>query len=79
MQYSDGVDEARDAEGGFFGEERLKAAVVAAGDCSAEEIVAAIVAAVDGFTVSVVQADDVTVLVAKRRAEEQMGQDGTGC
>ena len=64
--YTDGVDEARDAGGGFFGEERLKAAVAAAGDCSAEEIVAAIVAAVDEFAGAVDQADDLTLLVARR-------------
>jgi serine phosphatase RsbU (regulator of sigma subunit) len=64
--YTDGVNEARDAEGRFFGEERLKAAVAAAGDCSAEEIVQAIVSAVDKFTASVAQADDLTILVAKR-------------
>ena len=66
LLYTDGVSEARDAEGGFFGEERLKAAVAAAGDCSAEEIVAGVVTAVADFTGSVAQADDLTILVAKR-------------
>jgi sigma-B regulation protein RsbU (phosphoserine phosphatase) len=64
--YTDGVSEARDAERRFFGEERLKTAVAAAGDCSAEEIVQAIVTAVDSFTASMAQADDLTVVVAKR-------------
>jgi len=64
--YTDGVSEARDVEGRFFGEERLKSAVVAAGDCSAEEIVQALVTAVARFTGSVAQADDLTILVAKR-------------
>ena len=64
--YTDGVSEARDAEGRFFGEERLKSAVAAAGDCSAEEIVGALVTAVGSFTGSIAQADDMTVVVAKR-------------
>lgn len=66
VMYTDGVSDARDAEGHFFGEERLKSAVAAAGDCSAEEIVQAIVTAVGSFTGSVPQADDMTVLVARR-------------
>ena len=65
--FTDGVDEARNAEGDFFGEQRLLAAVAAAGDCSAEEIAAAIVSAVDDFTGSVAQADDLTLVVAKRQ------------
>ena len=64
--YTDGVSEARDAEERFFGEERLKAAIAAAGDCSAEEIVQTIVTAVNSFTGSVAQADDMTALVVKR-------------
>ena len=66
VMYTDGVSEARDADGNFFGEERLKSAVAAAGDCSAEEIVQAIVTAVGRFTGSIPQADDMTVLVARR-------------
>jgi serine phosphatase RsbU (regulator of sigma subunit) len=66
LLYTDGVSEARDAEGRFFGEERLKTAVAAAGDCSAEEIVGGIVTAVTDFTGPVAQADDLTILVAKR-------------
>jgi len=64
--YTDGVSEARDTKGGFFGEERLKTAVAAAGNGSAEEIVAGIVTAVNQFTGSTTQADDLTLLVAKR-------------
>ena len=64
--YTDGVTEARSAEGEFFGEERLKTAIVAAGAGSAQEIVDGIVTAVDQFTGSVAQADDLTLLVTKR-------------
>ncbi len=64
--YTDGISEARDAERRFFSEERLKSAIVAAGDCSAEEIVQTMVTAVANFIGSVDQADDMTALVAKR-------------
>jgi sigma-B regulation protein RsbU (phosphoserine phosphatase) len=64
--YTDGVTEARNAAGGFFAEERLRAAVAAAGECSAEEIKQAIVTAVANFTGDLAQADDLTILVAKR-------------
>lgn len=64
--YTDGVTEARDKAGGFFGEDRLKAALVAVGDKCAEEIVAGVITAVSDFTGSATQADDLTLLVAKR-------------
>jgi sigma-B regulation protein RsbU (phosphoserine phosphatase) len=64
--YTDGVNEARDEAGRFFGEERLKTAVLAAADCSAEEILGTIVTAVSDFAGPVNQADDLTILVAKR-------------
>lgn len=66
LLYTDGVSEARDADGRFFGDERLKTAVAHAAECSAEGIVAAIVAAVASFIGEMAQADDLTILVAKR-------------
>lgn len=66
--YTDGVTEARDVEGRFFGEERLKSAVAAAGGCSAEELVQSIVSAVNSFSGTMQQTDDQTILVAKREA-----------
>ena len=66
--YTDGASEARDMADRFFGEERLKAAVLTAGVCSAEEMVGTIVTAVTDFTGDVDQADDLTILVAKRAA-----------
>ncbi len=69
LLYTDGVTEARDTEGGFFGEERLRTAVLASKNSSAEEIVAGVVTAVSNFTGSATQADDLTLLVAKRVVE----------
>lgn len=64
--YTDGVSEARDAAGHFFGEERLKAAVCAAAGCTAEAIVDGILAAVADFSGPRDQTDDLTIVVAKR-------------
>jgi serine phosphatase RsbU (regulator of sigma subunit) len=64
--YTDGVSEARDAEGNFFGDRRLKSAVAAAGDCPVEEMVQALVTAVNEFTGSMPQADDMTIVAVKR-------------
>ncbi len=64
--YTDGVSEARDADGRFFGIERIKAAVSEAGAGDAAEIVRAIVSAVNSFSGAVSQTDDQTILVAKR-------------
>lgn len=66
LLYTDGVTEARDAVGQFFGEDRLRTAVLSAKDGSAEEIVASVVTAVKNFTNSTTQSDDMTLLVAKR-------------
>lgn len=66
LLYTDGVTEARDKTGRFFGEERLEATLKAVGADSAEEIVAGVVTAVSQFTGSHSQADDLTIMVAKR-------------
>lgn len=66
LLYTDGVTEARDEAGGFFGEERLKVALKTVGKESAEDIVDGIVTAVSQFIGSRDQADDLTILVAKR-------------
>ena len=68
LLYTDGVVEAPDGAGEQFGEERLAERATAARGESAEQLVAAIVAAVDGYTGGGNQHDDVT-LVALRREE----------
>ena len=62
--YTDGVTEARDHDRQLFGDERLResaAAAVAAGG-SAESVVEA----VEAFTAGAEQADDLTIVVARR-------------
>jgi serine phosphatase RsbU (regulator of sigma subunit)/pSer/pThr/pTyr-binding forkhead associated (FHA) protein len=65
--YSDGVTEAQDTQGRFFGKRRLREIVEAkaGGDCAS--IHDAIQEAVAGFTEGAAQSDDITVLVLEFR------------
>jgi sigma-B regulation protein RsbU (phosphoserine phosphatase) len=65
--YSDGVTEARDRAGGFFGEERLTREVAASVTRGAAGALDAILASVDRFAEGTEQADDLSVVVARRR------------
>jgi Serine phosphatase RsbU, regulator of sigma subunit len=62
--YSDGVTEARNGSGEFFGEERLLAAVRANASLSAKRLAKAIAEAVRDFG-GKEQDDDLTLLVAR--------------
>lgn len=64
--YTDGVTEAMSADGQEFGQERLRAAVAATPDASPQQIISAVVDAVNVFTGDAPQADDLTLLVVKR-------------
>lgn len=66
--YTDGVTEAMDADEQMFGEDRLRAAVKANPRVSAQEVLDAIVQAVNTFTGNTPQADDITLFVVKRDA-----------
>lgn len=68
VMFSDGVTEATNAEGEDFGEERVIKLVRSMRDRSAADIVAAIQQAVAQFAHGLPQADDITVVVAKRAA-----------
>lgn len=61
--YSDGVTEAQDAAGNFFGRPRLRQIVEASAASSAQELHAAVLERVTAFTEGVQQSDDVTLLV----------------
>ena len=62
--YTDGVTEATDAEGRLFGLDRLQAIVGQGGDQGPQEIIDAIVRAVDDFQAE--QFDDFSIVVACR-------------
>jgi serine phosphatase RsbU (regulator of sigma subunit) len=63
--YTDGVVEARDASGAFFGEERLTACLERSAGSSAQEIVEAIGTAFDAFRRGRDLHDDVSLVVAR--------------
>ena len=63
--YSDGVTEAENAAGKFFGEEGLTAVVEANGECSPEELIESIHQAVVAFSHSEIFCDDLTCVVVK--------------
>jgi sigma-B regulation protein RsbU (phosphoserine phosphatase) len=65
--HTDGVTEAMDIVGQQFGEERLRAAVAATPNASAQQIISAVVDAVRTFTGDASQSDDLTLLVVRRR------------
>jgi serine phosphatase RsbU (regulator of sigma subunit) len=63
VAYTDGVTEAQNAAGEFFGARRLYAAVNDNADRTCEQMHQGIRAAVAGFTQGAPQSDDVTVLI----------------
>jgi phosphoserine phosphatase RsbU/P len=69
--YTDGVTEAQDAEGGFFGKKRLRELVEAHGGGSAAEIHDAVQTAVAAFTEGAAQSDDITLVVIEFRGERE--------
>ncbi len=66
--YSDGVTEAQNGSGDFFGRKRLRQAVAASGGASCRMLHDAIQDAVATFTEGAPQSDDVTLLVLEYRA-----------
>lgn len=65
--YTDGVTDATNAQGEFFGEERLKQALSASRDKRAEQMIAELKGSINGFVGSAPPADDITVVIAKRQ------------
>ena len=60
--YTDGVTEAKNSEGGFYGEQRLEGILSAEIPDSPEEICRKVVSSVDAFAAGEPQADDITVM-----------------
>lgn len=65
--FTDGITEARNVANDFLDDEGLEAIIAAQPWSSAEELLAAIVAAVDEFSAGMPQADDFTVVVMRRK------------
>lgn len=67
--FTDGVTDARNEQGQLFGEERLRETVAAGLGQRAQQLLEGIVTAVETFTGSTPQADDLTLIVVKREGE----------
>jgi sigma-B regulation protein RsbU (phosphoserine phosphatase) len=63
--YTDGVSEAQDASGAFFGAERLATTVADVRYAPAPEITARVLEAVRGFAGDAPQSDDITILTLR--------------
>jgi serine phosphatase RsbU (regulator of sigma subunit) len=68
--YSDGVTEAQNGAGEFFGRRRLRNAIQHAARASCAELHTAIQKAIVNFTAGAEQADDLTLLVVEYRGRE---------
>ncbi len=66
--YSDGLTEAMDAQGDFFGDERFRALLPSMGTLPVEHAGASIVEAVDDFVGSARPHDDLSLVVLRRSA-----------
>jgi sigma-B regulation protein RsbU (phosphoserine phosphatase) len=65
--FTDGITEARNAEGDFLDDEGLEAIIASRPWNSADELTSAILMAVDEFAAGAPQADDFTVVVMRRK------------
>lgn len=65
--YTDGVTEARGMGNQMFEEERLRDVVVTHAEASAQQLVQAVIEAVEAFSGESSQADDITLFVVKRQ------------
>jgi len=68
LVYSDGVTEAMNRAGEFFGDERLRATLAAAGASTAEQAGQSVLAAADAFTGDARVFDDFSLVILKRLA-----------
>ncbi len=65
--FTDGVTEARNPEGDFFGSERIGETLTRVRGRSCVQVLQDIVAAIQDFSASGPQADDITLVLARRR------------
>ncbi len=64
--YTDGVTEAMDADGQFFGTKRLKEVVAAGAGASAQQLLENVIDAVQGFAGPDSRSDDIALVVVRR-------------
>lgn len=67
LLYTDGVNEAENAEGEMFGEERLQALLAAHGAAGSARVVDEVLAALNDFAGGKAPSDDITLVVIRRQ------------
>ena len=70
MLYTDGITEAQDRTGRFYGERRLQDVLRSLGNRPAQEILDAVLEDLEKFTRGAQQQDDVTMIVIRRKPGE---------
>ncbi len=70
LLYTDGITEAQDRIGRFYGERRLQEVLRKVGSHPAEEILGAVLEDLKRFTGGAAQQDDVTMIVIRRKLEQ---------
>ena len=68
VAFTDGVSEAQDASGGFFGVERIVATATPLPRETAPDLTGKLLAAVRAFAGEAPQSDDITILTLRRLA-----------
>ncbi|UCC86756.1 MAG: SpoIIE family protein phosphatase [Anaerolineales bacterium] len=66
LLYTDGVNEAMDADGDVFGEERLRQVLLEKHQLKVEDMAEALEVALTNFTGGVARSDDITFVIARR-------------
>jgi sigma-B regulation protein RsbU (phosphoserine phosphatase) len=67
--YSDGVTEANNREGEFFGRRRLRQTLEAYPDANAQELHQVVLKTLETFTQGTPQADDITLVILQYQPE----------
>jgi DNA-binding NarL/FixJ family response regulator len=67
MLYTDGITEAQNPQGDFFGDDRLLDAVLAKAGCTAEEVQTALLEEVNRFVGHAPRQDDIALIVIRRK------------
>ncbi len=69
LLYTDGITDAQDAQGNYYGEKRLQDVVRSRRDCSATSILDAVLDDLQRFTGGMPQQDDITLVVVSRQLQ----------
>jgi serine phosphatase RsbU (regulator of sigma subunit)/CheY-like chemotaxis protein len=69
LLYTDGITDAQDAQGNYYGEKRLQDVVRSRRDCSATSILDAVLDDLQRFTGGMPQQDDITLVVVSRQVQ----------